>query len=327
VARQIKRKDAQCSEFIARGEIAGTRLDLFVAARVDGLSRSQAKRLIELGHVTVDDRIAKASHAVAAGERVRVAVPPPRAPRAAPESIPLDVLYEDRDIIVVNKPARMVVHPAPGHPAGTLVNALLAHCTDLSGIGGELRAGIVHRLDAGTSGVIIAAKNDCAHQSLAAQFKARTVEKIYGALVLGELSGERGAFDAPLGRSKGDRKRISQHTGKGRAALTEWRVLERFAGMLCWTEVRLRTGRQHQIRVHFAEAGHPLAGDPLYGGKRKLARLPEGRMRAALLALDRPALHAWRLGLDHPRTKERMRFEAPLPADLERLLAALRRVA
>jgi 23S rRNA pseudouridine1911/1915/1917 synthase len=304
----------------------GIRLDMVVAARVAGLSRSQAKRLIEEGNVTVDGRVAKASHAVAAGEEIRIVVPPPETPSALPETIPLDVLYEDADIIVVNKPAGMVVHPAAGHPAGTLVNALLAHCKDLSGVGGELKAGIVHRLDMGTSGVIIAAKNNAAHQSLAAQFKDRTVEKIYGALVLGAPRDESGSFAAPLGRSRGDRKRISSRTRKGRVALTEWQVLEHFGKHLTWVEVRIRTGRTHQIRVHFAEAGHPIAGDPVYGGARRGEQLAAGPVRSAVGALTRPALHAWRLAISHPRTGERLQFRAPLPADIEETLAALRKI-
>jgi 23S rRNA pseudouridine1911/1915/1917 synthase len=320
----VKNVGRKMYDLLADDEHQGMRLDVFLSRGVEDLSRSQAKRLIEQGNVTVDGHIAKASHTVAMREQIRVVVPAPAAPTAAAEEIPLDVLYEDRDIIVVNKPAGMVVHPAPGHPSGTLVNALLAHCKDLSGIGGMLRAGIVHRLDRGTSGAMIAAKNDAAHQALSAQFKARTVEKYYGALVLGALRGEQGSFDAPLGRSRGDRKRISAHTRKGRVALTEWKVLERFGRALAWIEVRIRTGRQHQIRVHFAEAGFPLAGDAVYGGRQKLARFPKGALREAVEELSRPALHAWRLSIDHPRSGERLQFTAPLPVDLAGLLARLR---
>lgn len=304
----------------------GMRLDAFMADRVEGLSRARAKKLIEEGHVRVDGKAAKPSREVSEGDRVEVSVPPPAEPSAVPQDIPLDILYEDADIIVVNKPAGLVVHPAAGHPDGTLVNALLAHCTDLSGIGGELRAGIVHRLDAGTSGAIVAAKNDLAHKGLAAQFKARSVQKIYGALVMGSMRTEQGTFDEPIGRSKGDRKRISAHTARGRSALTEWRVLERFGTSLTWVEVALHTGRTHQIRVHFAEAGHPLAGDPLYGGEKKTKRLPAGQMRDAVAQLERPGLHSWRLTIDHPRTNERLTFTAPLPDDLANLLNELRRI-
>lgn len=303
---------------------AGMRLDAFVAALVPGLSRSQAKRLIEEGRVRVGNASAKASRTLGAGDRVVVDVPPPSTPSAAPEAIPLDVLYEDRDLIVINKPAGMVVHPAAGHPGGTLVNALLAHCGDLSGIGGELKAGIVHRLDRGTSGCIVAAKNDAAHQALAAQFKARTTSKTYLALVFGSMRAERGAFDQPIGRSTGDRKRMSAKTRKGRASLTEWRVAERVGKELSWLEIRLHTGRMHQIRVHFAEAGHPLVGDPVYGGVKKAKRLPPGLVREIAERFPRPALHAWKLAIDHPRTSERMEFIAPLPADIEGLLDDLK---
>lgn len=300
------------------------RLDVFVAQALPELSRSRVKQLIDGGFVLVGGAPAKAARAVAAGDRIEVEIPPAEAPRAVPQAIPLDVLHEDRDVIVVNKPAGMVVHPAAGHPDGTLVNALLGHCGDLSGIGGELKAGIVHRLDAGTSGAIIAAKNDPAHRALAAQFKARTVGKIYAALVFGSMRTNAGAFDQPIGRSRGDRKRMSARTRRGRDSLTEWRVAERFGNALSWIEVRLRTGRMHQIRVHFAEAGHPLVGDPLYGGSRKAKRLPEGPVREIVEAFPRPALHAWRLAIDHPRTGERMEFVAPLPKDIVELLNRLR---
>jgi len=303
---------------------SGERLDMFISRSVAGLTRSRAKRLIELEHVTVDANVAKPSHHVKAGERITVRIPPPEEPTAVPQQIPLDVIHEDADIIVVNKPAGLVVHPAAGHPDGTLVNALLAHCDDLSGVGGELKAGIVHRLDVGTSGAIVAAKNDAAHVSLQKQFQDRTVEKIYCALVLGSMRGESGAFDAAIGRHRSERKRISSHTRKGRAALTEWRALERFGKDLSWVEIDLKTGRTHQIRVHFAEAGHALVGDPLYGGERKLKRISDARARELVSSLDRPALHAWKLSIDHPRTGERMQFMAPLPEDIGDLLESLR---
>jgi len=305
---------------------AGVRLDAFIAAHVKGLTRSQAKRLIDEGLVTVDGSVAKPSHEVRAGEKIEVSVPPPVEPTAIPQDIPLHILFEDSDIIVVNKPAGLVVHPAAGHPDGTLVNALLAHCKDLSGVGGELKAGIVHRLDSGTSGAIIAAKNDAAHVTLQKQFAARTVEKIYCALVVGSMIGDKGVFDSALGRHRSERKRISSHTRKGREAITEWRVMERFGKDLSWVEIRLRTGRTHQIRAHFAEAGNPLVGDPLYGGERKLKRVIDTHARAEIGRLARPALHSWRLSIDHPRTGKRMHFEAPLPEDIKGLLESLRKL-
>lgn len=301
-------------------------MDVFVSSKIDGVSRSRAKHLIEDGLVRLDGHAVKASHCVASGDRVVVEIPPPAAPSAESEEIPLDVIYEDADIIVVNKPAGMVVHPAAGHPRGTLVNALLAHCKDLSGIGGELKAGIVHRLDMGTSGAIIAAKNDAAHHSLASQFKDRTVRKIYIALVIGSMRGDSGIIDASIGRSLRDRKRISSHTKKGREALTEWRVLERFGKGLSLLEVRILTGRTHQIRVHLAEAGHPLAGDPVYGGPRKAKMIADPRVREVIQNFLRPALHAQRMEITHPRTNRRMEFEAKLPKDIERLLGELRRL-
>ena len=299
------------------------RLDAFVSSSVVGLTRSRAKALIEGGFVVINGLSAKAARSVAAGDRVTVEVPPPRPPTALPEEIPLDVIYEDGDIIVVAKRAGMVVHPSAGHPGGTLVNALLAHCGDLSGVGGELRAGIVHRLDRGTSGCIVAAKNDAAHHALAAQFKARTVSKVYLALVFGSMKGESGRFEQPIGRSTGDRKRMSARTAKGRASLTEWRVVERVGRELSWLEIALRTGRTHQIRVHFAEAGHPLVGDDVYGGSKRASRLPPGDIRGVVEAFGRPALHAWKLSIDHPKSGKRMEFISPLPEDISGLLAQL----
>jgi 23S rRNA pseudouridine1911/1915/1917 synthase len=316
----------QTFKFIAEKGQGGMRLDAFLAASIPGLTRSQAKRLIEMEHVTVDAYVAKPSHLIKAGEKITVKIPPPVEPSAEPQDIPLDVIYQDSDIIVVNKPVGMVVHPAAGHPDGTLVNALLAHCKDLSGIGGELKAGIVHRLDIGTSGAIIAAKNDNAHVELQKQFKARTVGKTYGALVMGSMREDKGEFDSALGRHRSKRKKISSHTRKGRQALTQWRVLERFGTQLTWVEIDLKTGRTHQIRVHFAEAGHALVGDPLYGGERKLKRITDSGVRRALEGFERPALHAWRLSIDHPRTGKRMDFKAPLPEDLKYLLSELRKI-
>jgi 23S rRNA pseudouridine1911/1915/1917 synthase len=223
---------------------------------------------------------------------------------------------------VINKSVDMVVHPAPGNFTGTLVNALLAHCKDLSGIGGELKPGIVHRLDKGTSGVMVVAKNDAAHLGLSQQFKDRTVTKIYGALVYGAPK-DRGRIDKEIGRSLGDRKKMSTETKKGRAAYTEWKVLERYGKYLSWLEVNLGTGRTHQIRVHLTDLGHPLVGDSQYG-RGGPHRVPEGLLREALEGFERPALHAWKLSFKHPRTREVLEFEAPIPNDLQELLEKLR---
>jgi 23S rRNA pseudouridine1911/1915/1917 synthase len=230
-----------------------------------------------------------------------------------PEPIPLSILYEDADLVVVDKPAGLVVHPAPGHPGGTLVNALLHHCGDLAGVGGVLRPGIVHRLDRGTSGVMVAAKSDAAHRGLAEEFRDHTIERIYHALVRGTPGAEEGRIDRPVGRHRRDRKRMSVATGAGREAVTAWRVLRRFPRSgVSWLEIRPETGRTHQIRVHLASAGMPIAGDPVYG-RRDRTQL-----------LSRPGLHAALLGFVHPTRGERLRFRAPEPEDL---VAALERLA
>ncbi len=300
----------------------GKRLDVYLAERDFPLTRSVAKTLIVEGRVAVNGAKVKASHHVRAGETIDVTIPQPHAPRATPEDIPLDIIYEDADLIVVNKRASMVVHPAAGNFSGTLVNALLAHCKDLSGIGGELKPGIVHRLDKGTSGVIVAAKNDAAHVHLSQQFKDRLVTKIYGALVYGAPKALSGRIDAPIGRARTDRKKMSTHTKKGRIALTEWRVAEGF-GSVAWLEVKLGTGRTHQIRVHLADIGHPLVGDATYG-RGGAGRIARGEVRDIVAAFPRPALHAWRLGFTHPRTGAYREFIAPLPEDITCVLAQLR---
>lgn len=303
---------------------AGKRLDVYVAEQNLPLTRSMAKELIVEGMITVEGAHAKASYHVAEGDAVDVVIPMPSEAHAKPQDIPIDVLFEDGDIIVIDKAADMVVHPAAGNPDGTLVNALLAHCTDLSGIGGELKPGIVHRLDKGTSGVMVVAKNDQAHLALSKQFQDRTTTKIYNALVYGDPD-DAGKIDKPIGRSMGDRKKMSTRTTKGRVAYTEWRVGERFDKYLAWLEIKIGTGRTHQIRVHLSEMGHPLVGDATYG-KGGFNRLPKGPWRDAVSGFSRPALHAWKLAFDHPRTNERVEFEAPLPEDLQELLEKLRSV-
>ena len=301
--------------YVAGEADSGERLDRALSA-LAGISRSQARRWIDEGRVRVDGLPGRASQPVAAGARLEAEAPEPEASPLAAEAIPLAILYEDADLIVLDKPAGLVVHPAPGHPGGTLVNALLHHCVDLSGVGGVLRPGIVHRLDRGTSGVLVAAKSDAAHRSLALQFQAHSVQREYHAFVRGLPASETGRVDRPLGRHPTDRKRISVVArGRMRDARTAWRVLRRFAASgASLLAVSPETGRTHQIRVHLASAGHPILGDPVYG---RSARAPH--------PLERPALHAALLGFEHPRTGERMRFEAPLPPDLERLVAALER--
>jgi 23S rRNA pseudouridine1911/1915/1917 synthase len=287
---------------------AGERLDVFVARLLPELTRSRVRRLVDDGLVAVPGQRAKASLRLEPGQRVSVEVPPAVALDAQPEAIPLDVIFEDEDLLAVNKPAGMTVHPSPGHASSTLVNAILAHCRDLSGIGGVLRPGIVHRLDRDTSGVILVAKNDAAHQALAKQLKDRTVEKTYVALVEGTPKPAEGVIDAPIARDPQRRQRMAVVAG-GRASVTAYRVVERFKGTSL-VEARPKTGRTHQIRVHLAAIGHPIVGDRVYGKASPI--------------VGRQFLHARSIVFAHPRTGERMELQARLAPDLAEALRRLR---
>jgi len=312
---------------------AGKRLDVFVAAAMPELSRSAVQRLIEDGRIRVNGKLEKASYKLAGGEIIRVTIPPPEPTDIRPELIPLDILYEDADILVVNKPRGMTVHPAPGSPSHTLVNAILAHCRDLSGVGGVERPGIVHRLDKDTSGVLVVAKNDAAHLNLQEQMQKRTAKRTYFLIVHGETKFDDAEVDAPIGRHPTDRKRMSvieyaEDRGlKARKAVTFLHVLERFKGFT-YLEARLQTGRTHQIRVHTSYIGHPVVGDPVYGANRRLpswlSKLQERELTRIIRNLGGQALHAGVLTFLHPRTKQEMTFEAPLPEDMSRLLEWLR---
>ena len=296
----------------ASEESKNQRLDAFLASSLDGLTRSQATRLIESGEVAVDGRAVSKSYKLAGGEDVAVTLPEPEPVEAVPQDIPLDVVYEDADVIVVNKPSGMVVHPAPGHPDGTLVNALLYHCAGtLSGIGGALRPGIVHRIDRDTSGLIIAAKNDAAHQYLSAQLADHTLARTYECIVVGALREDRGTVDAPIARHPTDRKRMAVVAG-GREAVTHWEVIARYPG---YTHVRCRleTGRTHQIRVHMAYIGHPILGDTVYGAKKEVP------------GLTGQCLHAVGLRFLHPRTHEVVELSCPLPEEFTRMLQKIRK--
>jgi 23S rRNA pseudouridine1911/1915/1917 synthase len=300
--------------FVVDEADADQRLDQALAAAA-GITRSRARRWIDEGLVELNDRPARPSRRVAAGDILRARPPVPIPPAARPEAIPLAVLHEDEDLIVVDKPAGLVVHPGPGHARGTLVNALLHHCGDLAGIGGVLRPGIVHRLDRGTSGVLVAAKHDEAHLALAKQFREHRVERVYLALARGTPRDDSGRIELPIGRHPRDRKRMSVSTRTARSARTAWTVCRRFPGSdAALLEVRPETGRTHQIRVHLAATGHPIVGDAVYGRPRRKA-----------FPIDRPALHAAVLGFDHPRGGERYRFEAPLPPDFAGLVEVLER--
>jgi len=294
------------------------RLDIFLRARFPAVSRGTIQRLIEQGHIRVNDQVVKPTHVPRAGEKVSIFWPEARPAEARPQAIGLDLLFEDADLLVLNKPPGIVVHPAAGHDEGTLVNALLHHCGgELSGIGGIARPGIVHRLDKDTSGCLVAAKNDFTHQKLAEQFAGRTVEKIYDAILCGELARERGNIRAPIARHPTHRKRMAVVEG-GREAWTGYEVRERLRAAT-WVAAQLHTGRTHQIRVHFQHLGFPLAGDATYGRKQN-ARLEE----QLGTRVPRQMLHAHTLAFAHPRTEKPMKFAAPLPADFEEILQALR---
>jgi 23S rRNA pseudouridine1911/1915/1917 synthase len=308
--------------FVVPEEQGGLRLDRFVAASGEW-SRSQAARWIADGRVTRNGRPAKAALQLQPGDVVEVSVPPVARSEVVPQDIPLDVIYEDEHLIAVNKPPGLVVHPAAGNPEGTLVNALLAHCRDLSGVGGVERPGIVHRLDKDTSGVMVAAKSDAAHRALSLAFRWRTTDKRYLALVYGLPSREEGVVDAPIARHPSERKRMAVVAG-GRQARTFWWARERFPGAALF-ECRPVTGRTHQIRVHLAHAGHAVIGDPVYAG-RQWRTLADDALAERCRTFPRQALHAWKLTIAHPGSGEPMTFEAPLPEDLRELLAALRGV-
>ena len=297
------------------------RLDVFLSQKNMALSRSQIKRLIEKGAVQVGEKKAKAGMRLKENDVVLLTQPEPQRLEATAEAIPLVILYEDRHLVVVDKPAGMVVHPAAGNYSGTLVHALLHHCSDLSGIGGVLRPGIVHRLDKGTSGVLVVAKDDLTHRGLSEQFKKHTTARKYIGIVFGQISAE-GQIDATIGRHPVHRKKMSARPRKGKEARTHWKVLKRF-GQFNIAEFRLETGRTHQIRVHLSSIGHPLLGDPLYGGRKKLASVESPLLRQGLQKMQRQALHAASLGFVHPITGENLEFSSPIAADMEEAIALL----
>ncbi|MCJ8500464.1 RluA family pseudouridine synthase [Desulfatitalea alkaliphila] len=304
---------------------AGIRLDSFIADHLPGVSRSRAAALVRQGAIQVDGASRKPSYKVTPGDTIAGCIPPPTIPDLMPEPLPLDVLFEDESLIVIAKPAGLVVHPAAGHADGTLVNALLHHCPDLAGIGGERRPGIVHRLDKDTSGVMVVAKNDAAHQALSDQFKARHIQKRYLALVWGSPGENCGTIDLPIGRHPVDRKRMAVVPGRGRSACTLWFVRERFGGYATLLTLDLKTGRTHQIRVHCQAIRHPIIGDPVYGRRpsRSQVRHP-GSAHHILGQAERQMLHAARLCFAHPLTGAKMTFEAPLPEDMVILIEQLR---
>jgi 23S rRNA pseudouridine1911/1915/1917 synthase len=312
---------------IATWEGAAARLDKACATAFPAISRSRLKALIEDGFVAVDGgTLTDPSAKVKPGQTLHVAPPPPADADPEPEEIPLAVVYEDADLLVLDKPPGMVVHPAAGNYSGTLVNALLAHCGEgLSGIGGVRRPGIVHRIDKDTSGLMVVAKSDAAHVGLSEQFAAHTLDRAYYALVWGMVMPESGEYEGNIGRSSRDRKKMAVVSSGGKHALTRYKVVERFGRIATLIECRLATGRTHQIRVHCAENGHPLVGDPLYGRKAHpgVIGFPDN-LKGFINRFDRQALHAWRIGFNHPISKDFLVFSSALPDDMTALLAAFR---
>lgn len=300
-------------EFIVPQDSAGQRLDAWAASVCGELSRSAVQLLAEQGNIWVNGRPSNKKTRLIGGDAVTLLLPDPRPIEAQPQEIPLEILYEDEDLLVVNKPKGMVVHPAPGNPDGTMVNALLYHCKDrLSGIGGALRPGIVHRIDKDTSGLLVVAKNDAAHQALTTQMSVHSIHRVYHAVVYGNLREEEGFVEAPIGRDPRDRKKMAVTQSNSKYAYTGWKVLERF-GRFTYIACQLKTGRTHQIRVHMASIGHPLAGDPVYGP------------RNCITSLNGQCLHAKELGFVHPTTGEWVWFDSPLPAYFTDFLTRLRK--
>jgi 23S rRNA pseudouridine1911/1915/1917 synthase len=294
------------------------RLDVFISRQMPGLTRSAVRRIIETGLVTIDGVPRKSSLKLKGGERIVMEIPPPVPAIPQAEAIPLSVIYEDGDLIVLDKPAGMTVHPGAGTRSGTLVNALLAHCGDLSGIGGEVRPGIVHRIDKDTTGVIVVAKTDQSHVGLSRQFADHSITRVYVALVYGSPKSDSGVIESVIGRHPVDRKRMSGLARRGKHAVTHWKVIGRYNGITIM-ELRLKTGRTHQIRVHLSEAGFPLLGDPVYGGTARLANIKDTKLKSLIRDLGRQALHAGTLGFVHPRTGEYLEFSAPVPDDMKRI--------
>jgi 23S rRNA pseudouridine1911/1915/1917 synthase len=300
---------------------SGKRLDLYIASCISDCSRSVATHLIRNGKIRVQGMVRKPGYRIKAGDEICGCIPPPTPVLFKPEPIPIEILHEDDDIIVINKQPGLVVHPAPGHHNGTLVNALLYHCSKLEGIGGALRPGIVHRLDKDTSGVLVVAKNDRAHLHLSRQFKSRRVKKEYLALVYGKMGSDSGSVSLPIGRHPVDRKKMSTNSRKSRVAETTWQIRERFE-LASLIEVNLKTGRTHQIRVHCAAIKHPVMGDNVYGPRKTGKNVTYGKNLFG--PVPRQMLHAWRIVLTHPVTEATVSFEAPIPSDMQAVIAALR---
>ena len=299
------------------------RLDLFLSLHSTDLSRSRIQALIKSGNIKVNDQLSKPGRKLRPGDHISLSIPPPSTIALEPETVEFEIIYEDSSLIVLNKPPGVVVHPAPGHATGTLVHGLLKHCGNLSGIGGELRPGIVHRLDKDTSGVMVVAKNDHAHNSLAGQFSSGAVTKQYIALVHGPIKKNEGRIDLPIGRNPRKRKEMSVIIPGGRKSLTLWKKLKDFQSGFSLLSISLKTGRTHQIRVHFSHIGHPVMGDTVYGYSKKWQKNYPLSKNAILPSINRQMLHAKTLGFTHPKQNRYLEFTAPLPDDIEKIIECL----
>lgn len=301
------------TKFFIEEKDSGQRIDQYLSRRMEDVSRSQIQKMIQENLIKVSDKPVKPNYRLISGDSIQVEFREPEVLDICPENIPLDILYEDSDLLILNKPKQMVVHPAPGHPSGTLVNALMYHCgAELSGINGVIRPGIVHRIDMDTTGSLIVCKSDLAHQKIAEQLKEHSITRVYEAIVHGNLKNDTGTINAPIGRDSKDRKKMSVRSRNGRPAVTHYKVLERF-GQFTYIQCRLETGRTHQIRVHMASIGHPILGDGVYGPRK-----------CPFPGLQGQTLHARTIGIIHPRTGEYLEVEAPLPSYFEALLKKLR---
>ena len=320
-------KSERIFSYEVSAESQDIRLDVFLSSRSIGLSRSRIQSLIVSGNVKVNNRPLKASYKLKAGDHLLLSVPPSSPQSLKPESVDFTIFYEDNAIIVLNKPAGVVVHPGPGHATGTVVHGLLKHCNSLSGIGGVLRPGIVHRLDKDTSGLMVVAKNDQVHTSLAKQFQSGMVKKGYVALVHGRIGGDEGEIDLPVARHPKKRKAMSVTRSGGRRALTLWKKIEEFRSDFSLLSIVTKTGRTHQIRVHLSHVGHPVAGDPVYGYGRNWWKRHPLQKKGSLPIIKRQMLHARKLGFVHPEEDRYLEFEAPLPDDMNHAVRSLRSLA
>ena len=312
--------------FVVGEDEAGLRLDVFLSHRQASLSRSQTPRLVAAGYVLLNNKLPKAASRLKPGDEILLQLPEPADSGVVPENIPVNVIYEDSSLLVIDKPPGLVVHPGAGNRQGTLVNALLYHCHDLSGIGGVLRPGIVHRLDKDTSGLMIVAKSDEIHRTLAEHFEAHQVEKHYLALVYGDVKDDEGVIDLPVGRHPVERKKMSTLSRRGKTAVTRWRVRERY-GVATLLDVAIETGRTHQIRVHLTALGYPVVGDKIYGNPKRIMDIHDQTIRRRVKEMTRQALHAHRIVFTHPATGEKLAFEAPLPQDMDDLCKFLSNLA